>query len=1003
MSDALARALALFDAYVDLPAAERTRKLAALAASDPALHAALRDLLDSDLDEDAGVLDRSPAQIVAAHQPRGDDGAGDGARSDGAAGRDAEEDERDDRRVGERLGVWRLDRILGRGGMGTVYAAHRDDGQYQQQVALKCIRSELDSPELVAAFRAERNLLARLDHPGIAGVVDGGIDGDGRPWFALRRVEGEPIDAWCDRRGLDVGARAELLAQACDALAYAHAQGILHRDIKPSNLLVTADGRVQLLDFGISTRFGGDADAGAHLAITPDYAAPEARQHGIQGPATDLYMLGVLSYRLLCGQWPTRLHGLRELLPIAVGNAPEPMDRLLDDADDELARRRGLADVAALQRTLGGDLAAVALKAVAHKPQDRYPSVAEFARDLRAWREHRPVGARRAGWRERLGKWRRRNRAAATLFVSLALVVAAGLAAIGWQHQRAQREARASQAVGRLFASTLGSATQSGLGSAPFSSRALLERTERELRAMRLDDQPDLKARSLGTLARSYALMGDYRRAEALVAEAQRTLGAGDDRDGFLASTRLSLLIAQARYAEALQLARAQLDGLDGRGDEVARTSRVTIGAQMALAQWYLGRPLDALAAADRVVAEAERLGRGHEELLAQALIRRAGLRYRLMRAAPAEADVRRAIALVRPLNPVLADDALEVLMRIVQLQPNLDARELARELVRNRTRTLGAAHPKTAYAKLRLSVFPDSGLSKSEIAAALTTMREVYGPDNPQYASALASSAWAIARDRDDGLELQRSAVRVLDRHLPPGSEMRGAARYNLALALLYGADAADAREVEEGLAALRESIAEEVRAGLPATTERALLVQYLLDRGGPAQWPEAERTLADLRAETVALFGAGNYRLQDIDYFQAKLSFRQGRGAPADAGFARLIERDRAFIDAGGAGQGALTDFQTRSLYLTRALLYRAVYALRTCRAAQAQAFAAQAVQLSSSAPLIAAQERLVVRAYLDGVRRRRLPAVGHDLLSAAERERIDLDVRRCGDERG
>ncbi|MFK3651619.1 protein kinase [Lysobacter enzymogenes] len=1001
MSDALARALALFDAYVDLPAAERTRRLAALAASDPALHAALRDLLDSDLDEDAGVLDRSPAQIVAAHQHRGDD-AGDGARTAGAIARDAEEDERDERRVGERLGVWRLDRILGRGGMGTVYEAHRDDGQYQQQVALKCIRSELDSPELVAAFREERNLLARLDHPGIAGVVDGGIDADGRPWFALRRVEGVPIDAWCDQRGLDLGARADLLAQACDALAYAHAQGILHRDIKPSNLLVTADGRVQLLDFGISTRFGGDADAGAHVAITPDYAAPEARQHGIQGPATDLYMLGVLSYRLLCGQWPTRLHGLRELLPIAVAAAPEPMDRLLDDADDELARRRGLSDIAALQRAVAGDLAAVALKAVAHKPQDRYPSVAEFARDLRAWREHRPVGARRAGWRERLGKWRRRNRAAAVLFASLALVVAAGLVAIGWQHQRAQREARASRAVGQLFASTLGSATQSGLGSAPFSSRALLERTERELRAMRLDDQPGLQARSLGTLARSYALMGDYRRAETLIAEAQRTLGDQDDRDGFLASTRLSLLNIQARYAEAMQLARAQIDGLGERQDEIARTSRVTIGAQLALAQWYQGRTLDALATADGVVAAAERLGRGHEELLAQALIQRAGLRYRLLRAAPAEADARRAIALARPLNPVLADDALEVLMRIVQLQPNLDARELARELARNRTRTLGAAHPKTAYAKLRLSIFPDSGMSAADIAAALNTTREAYGLDNPQYASALAISSSAIARDRNDEIELQRSAVRVLDRHLPPGSEMRGAAQHNLALVLLYGVDEPSAREIAEGLATLRDTIAEETRAGLPAMTERYLLVRYLLDRGDSAHLPEAERTLADLRAETIALFGAGNYRLQDIDYFQAKLSFRQGRGELADAGFARLIEQDRAFVDSGGTGQGALTDFQTRSLYLTRALLYRGVYALQTCRAAQAQAFAAQAVQLSSSAPLVAPEERLVVRAYLDGVRRRQLPAVGRELLTAAERERINLEVRRCRETR-
>ncbi|WP_394540893.1 protein kinase [Lysobacter enzymogenes] len=994
MSEAFARALALFDDYVELPRPERERRLAALAAGDPPLHAALRALLESD-DEDAGVLDRSPAQIVAERQPRPAPGPAADADADAH-----DEDDGADRRVGGLLGAWRIDRILGRGGMGTVYEAHRDDGQFQQRVAIKCIRSGLESPELAAAFREERNLLARLDHPGIAGVVDGGIDADGRPWFALRRVEGEPIDAWCDRRRLDPGARVDLLLQACDALAYAHAQGVLHRDIKPSNLLVTDDGRVQLLDFGISTRFNGLAggEAGAHLAITPDYAAPEARQHGTQGPATDLYMLGVLSYRLLCGQWPTRLHSLRELVPIAAAGEPEPMDRLVGD-DDALARQRGFDTPDALRRALAGDLAAVALKAVAKRPQDRYPSIAEFARDLHAWRSHRPVGVRRGGWRERARKWRRRNPAAGAMFAALALVVAAGAGAIAWQHQRAQREARASQSVARLFAATLGSATQSGLGSAPFSSRALLERTERELRAMPLAEQPGLRARSLATLARSYAVLGDYRRAEALAEEAQRALGAQADRDGFVAVTRLSLLNTQARYADAMRLARERLEQLDGRDDELARTSQVTVGAELARAQWYLARPRDALATADGLVAQARALGRGHEELLAQALILRAGLGYRLNRAAPAEADAREAIALARPINPVLADDALEMLMRAVQLQPNLKARDLAHELVRRRTATLGPAHPKTAYAQVRLSIFPDSGLSRQDVAAALAAIRQAYGEDNPQYAVAVANGYWAIADSRGEQIALLRRAIRVLDRHLPDGSEWRMAARYNLALLLLYEDPAPTPEQVAQGLDALREAIAAEHRGGLPANSDELLLANYLIDRGGPAQLPEAAQVLASLRAETVALFGADNYRLQDIDYYQAKLQFRQGRRAQADAAFARLLAADRAFLDSGGTGQGALVDFQTRSLYLTRSLLYRGLYALQTCRRQQAEDFMQQAVRLSSTAPLIDAQERAVVRAYLDGARRGEIAQAGRDLLVAGEREALDQAARRCG----
>ncbi|ALN58491.1 protein kinase domain [Lysobacter enzymogenes] len=983
----LAQALHLFEEYVDLPAPERERRLAALAARDPSLHAALSALLACD-EADAGVLDRSPAQIVAERQPRADESA--------------EDDENEpDRRIGGLLGAWRIERILGRGGMGTVYEARRDDGQFQQRVAIKCIRTGLESPELAAAFREERNLLARLDHSGIAGVVDGGIDADGRPWFALRRVEGEPIDAWCERRRLGLDARADLLLQACDALAYAHAQGVLHRDIKPSNLLVTADGRVQLLDFGISTRFNGpaDGDAGAHLAITPDYAAPEARQHGTQGPATDLYMLGVLSYRLLCGHWPSRLHSLRELVPIAAAGEPEPMDRLIGDDDDALARQRGFDTPDALRRALAGDLAAVALKAVAARPQDRYPSIAEFARDLRAWRQHRPVGVRRGGWRERARKWRRRNPAAGAMFAALAVVVLAGAGAIVWQHQRVQREVRASQGVARLFAATLGSATQSGLGSAPFSSRALLERTERELRAMPLDEQPGLRARSLATLARSYAVLGDYRRAETLAEEAQRALGAEDDRDGFVAVTRLSLLNTQARYAEAMRLARERLDELDGRDDELARTSQVTVGAELARAQWYLARPRDALATADGLVAQARALGRGHEELLAQALILRAGLSYRLHRAAPAEAAAREAIALARPINPVLADDALETLMRAVQLQPNLSARELARELVRRRTATLGPAHPKTAYAQVRLSIFPDSGLSRQDVAAALAAIRRAYGEDNPQYASAVSSGYWAVADSRGEKIALLRQAIGVLDRRLPVGSEWRMAARYNLALLLLYDDPAPTPDEVAQGLNALRETIAAQHRGGLPANSDELLLANYLIDRGSPAQLPEAAQVLASLRAETIALFGADNYRLQDIDYFQAKWLFRQGRHAEADAAFARLLAADRAFLDSGGTGQGALVDFQTRSLYLTRSLLYRGLYALRTCRRRQAEDFMQQAARLSSTAPLIDAEERAAVRAYLEGARRGEVAQAGRDLLAPGEREALGQAARRCG----
>lgn len=991
MSDDLTRALALFDDYADLPAAERERRLAALGARDPALQAALRALLESD-DDDAGVLDRSPAQIVAAHQPPP-------ATSPAATDAGEGDDESAEHRIGELLGVWRIDRIIGRGGMGTVYEAHRADGQYQQRVALKCIRSGLESPDLVAAFREERNLLARLEHPGIAGVVDGGIDPQGRPWFALRRVEGEPIDVWCDRGRLGPRARVDLLLQACDALAYAHAQGVLHRDIKPSNLLVTADGRVQLLDFGISTRFGGDDGANAHLAITPDYAAPEAHQHGIQGPATDLYMLGVLTYRLLCGQWPTRLHGLRELMPFAAAGAPEPMERLLDGGDDALARRHGHDTLEALRRELAGDLSAVALKAVAAKPHERYPSIAEFARDLRAWREHRPVSVRRGGWRERMRLWRRRNPVAPAMLAALALVIVAGTAAVIWQRQRVQREIASSQAVGHLFAATLGNATQSGLGRAPFSSRALLERSERELRAMRLDDQPALQARSLATLARSHAVIGDYRRADALAAEAVRALGDEDDRDGFIAATRLSMLNTQARYAEAERLAREWIAALDGGDDANARTAAITFSAELARAQWNLGHTEQAAATLAAAISRAADARPQHTELLAELLIQRSGYLRRLWRPAEAEADAHRALQLARPLNPVLADDALERYMLAAQLSGRPQAAALAAELVRRRTASLGASHPKTAYAIVRANVFASPDQPSYDLPKALAAIEAAYGTEHPEYASALSTAASSLTHDPAEAVRKQRAALAVIQRTLPANSEARLSGTFNLAQHLIHAPPGPDPRrDRAEGLQLLRDGIEAKRRAGLPSVLENYMLVDTLSYYGDDASLPELQSRLRDYRAQLQRTLPPDDYRFRYLRFQEAKLAYLLGQRESADRAFADYLRDERGFIEAGGRGRGALYDQHERSALAREALQYRGLHALSQCRLDEGEAFLDRAAALADSARVRDERQLRAARALAAGARNRRLPAADAQLLREPERARIERILRGC-----
>ena len=259
-----ARALHLFDELLALSAGAREATLAALRHDDPEAHALLQSMLRADarrhlIDQPWPGVPQGPAAAA------------------------------DDPRIGTRLGPWRIDHVLGSGGMGTVYGASRADGQYEKQVALKCMRTEMSSPALIDAFMRERNHLAQLDHPHIAPLLDGGVEADGRPWFAMRLVHGTAMDLWADQQRLGLKERIHLLLQACQALRYAHDRRVLHQDIKPGNLLVSTDGRVHLVDFGLSAVTGSLHGAVApRVAVSNGYTAPEVLSGGAASVASDL-------------------------------------------------------------------------------------------------------------------------------------------------------------------------------------------------------------------------------------------------------------------------------------------------------------------------------------------------------------------------------------------------------------------------------------------------------------------------------------------------------------------------------------------------------------------------------------------------------------------------------------------------------------------------------------------------------------------------------------------
>lgn len=298
---------------------------------------------------------------------------------------------------GQRLGPYRIERRLGTGGMGDVYLAERADNEYQQRVAIKLVRSGVYSPQVQSRLRMERQILARLQHPNIARLLDGGRAPDGTPYLVMEYVEGEPIDSYCDRRRLDLPARLALIRTVCAAVHYAHQNLIVHRDLKPNNILITTDGVPKLLDFGIAKLL--DARQSLHtLAVThmdyrvmtPAHASPEQVRGDTITTASDIYVLGVLMYELLTGRRPFQLLGSRihELEKIICEQEPLAPSAMVAKTLQEFP---GLAnDIAAcrsttparLERDLRGDLDNIVLMAMRKDPARRYESAEQLAADL---------------------------------------------------------------------------------------------------------------------------------------------------------------------------------------------------------------------------------------------------------------------------------------------------------------------------------------------------------------------------------------------------------------------------------------------------------------------------------------------------------------------------------------------------------------------------------------------------------------------------------------------
>lgn len=418
---------------------------------------------------------------------------------------------------GAEVGPYRLIEEIGSGGMGAVWLAERADGSLKRKVALKLPRITWDLSFAQRSLR-ERDILAALEHPHIARLYDAGVDALGRPYLAMEYVRGQPIDAWCDARRLPLGARVNLLRQVADAVAYAHRRLVVHRDLKPSNILVTDDGQVRLLDFGIARLLAADgAPAADHTlaapAFTVNYASPEQLQGQPLSTATDIYSLGVVAHELLGGVRPfdhLPERGVARVQAILAADLAPPSHRL--PAAATAAARASTP--AALQRALRGDLDAILLRALAREPEQRYPSAEALADDLARWRDGRPVSAQRPRAGYLLRKFVRRHRLAvgASAAAALALVVTTGVAVM--QSQQAREQAQRAQASRDFLINLFERADPDLRGGRDATVRELLEPAEREAERLAPEQQREV----MQTIAKLWVRFGDLDRSRQLQA-----------------------------------------------------------------------------------------------------------------------------------------------------------------------------------------------------------------------------------------------------------------------------------------------------------------------------------------------------------------------------------------------------------------------------------------------------------------------------------------------------
>jgi serine/threonine protein kinase/tetratricopeptide (TPR) repeat protein len=777
----------------------------------------------------------------------------------------------------DRIGSYRILHTLGVGGMGEVYLAERADAEFEQRVAIKVVHGDTLRRGIRSRFKIERQILAQLDHPNIAHLLDGGTLSDGTAYLVMEYVDGVPVDQYCDSNRLDITARLKLFQIVCGAVHYAHQNLVVHRDLKPSNILVTATGVPKLLDFGIA-KLLDDGRAVEHTlamthadlrVLTPEHASPEQVRGLPITTSSDVYVLGVLLYKLLSGIGPFVISSMRLIdieRAICEKDPPLASHAVLDDGATALAAASARStNTHRLRRTLRGDLDNIVRKAMHKEPERRYGSPQQLANDIQRHLEGKPVIARRDTVHYKAVKFVRRHWPPVIASAGVVLLVLAFATTMYLQskriaaerdraadaRERAERERAHAEEISAFLVNLFKSSDPQDNQGARVTARELLDSAVKRLE-LALQDQPATKAALLATVGSVYNSLGQFQDALPLLHESLALLPAAHDR------SRIDTLIELSRaYAGASDLQRAKTPL-----DEALALAQKDYGAgspELGKTLWAFGRLrhlqgrfndakelyIHALAIFETAQTPATDVAAVLDDLAQDY--------SRANQWSLARQTYERALAIDRR---VLGEDSPRVathLHNLAVVAQNVgelpEAEALYRDAIARLERTDGPQHPETAGARgnYGLLLQHEGRLQEAEplLRGALATYLKIYGPDNTIVAYARVSLGLLLHDEGalGDAESEYRQALAVYKKSLPPDHQYRAAALMHLARLLVDRGKAAEALELSAHSVNIWSASA---AATNPSLAQAHLIHAYALAHLGRAGESQAEMTSA-------------------------------------------------------------------------------------------------------------------------------------------------------------